>query len=106
MLSYQNKDKKAHFKEENIMKVKLYKHDVIRKFQQPSIAVFTEIGSMYLNPAHVKMIMELEKALPLRKHLDEPPLLCQSKVFLTEGDVFYTTLTADELHTALFGRVK
>lgn len=88
------------------MKVKLYKHDLIRKFQQPSMPVFTEIGKMYLKPAHVKMIMEVEKALPLRKHLDEPPFLCQSKVFLTEGDVFYTPLTAEELHKTLFGRVR
>lgn len=85
------------------MKVKLYTYDIIHKMKQPSISVFTEIGNMYLNPAHVTMIMEKATTLPLRNHLDEPPLLCQSKVYLTDGVAFYTTLTADELHDGLFG---
>lgn len=88
-------------------KIKLYKLDRKHiKYDHGTprrIPVFDIVGQTYINPAHVKLIIERETIAPERGYLDSLPILCITTITMIDGTAYFTDDLASTVHNKLFG---
>lgn len=84
--------------------IKLYKLDCVSRLSRDFTTVFVEIGVAHLNPAHVVMLLRTHKTAQMRgSETWEPPILCITKIILTDGTVYYTDEPITAVQNKLFG---
>lgn len=84
--------------------IKLYKLDVVSRLNRDYKTVFVEVGQAHLNPAHVVMLLRTEReAQILKAEPWEPPILCITKIIMSDGTIYYTDEPMQEINKKLFG---
>lgn len=84
--------------------IKLYKLDYVSRLNHDFKHVFTEVGYAHLNPAHVVMLLRTEKTAQMRRAEPwEPPILCITKIIMSDGTIYYVDEPMEEIQRRLFG---
>lgn len=84
--------------------IKLYKLDVVSKLNRDYKTVFVEVGQAHLNPAHVVMLLRTERTAQMRKAEPwEPPILCITKIIMSDGTIYYSDEPIPTVQSKLFG---
>lgn len=84
--------------------IKLYKLGVVSKLNRDFKQVFDEVGYAHLNPAHVVMLLRTSQTAPMRRAEPwEPPILCITKIIMSDGTIYYVYEPMEEIQRKLFG---